>query len=96
MWHGRTLTANAERYLDLVRPRALADYTSIPGNLGAWVLRRQEGDVTHVSTVSVWESWNAIRQFAGAKPEEAKYYEFDREFLLELEPTVQHWELLAE
>jgi hypothetical protein len=42
--------------------------------------------------VTFWESENAIRAFAGDDISVAKYYEFDKNFLLELEPASTHYE----
>ena len=36
--------------------------------------------------ITFWESEEAVRAFAGDDISVAKYYEFDKEFLLELEP----------
>ncbi len=36
----------------------------------------------------------AISRFAGEDVEAAKYYEFDRDFLIELEPTVKHFDVV--
>jgi hypothetical protein len=59
--------------------------------LGAWVMTRGEGDLTHVMTLSLWPDMEAIKRFAGAAPEVAKYYEFDAAFLTTMEPHVLHW-----
>jgi hypothetical protein len=45
--------------------------------------------------VSLWESVDAIRKFAGPDIERAVYYPEDKEFLLELEPNVTHYEVLV-
>lgn len=37
----------------------------------------------------------AIRAFAGEDAEKARYYPEDTDFLLELEPTVTHYEVEA-
>ena len=42
-----------------------------------------------------WVSEDAIRAFAGADVLKAKYYAEDKEFLLEFEPEVQHFSVLA-
>jgi heme-degrading monooxygenase HmoA len=36
-----------------------------PGNRGAWMLRRDQGDRTEFLTLSLWDSVDAIRAFAG-------------------------------
>jgi hypothetical protein len=37
----------------------------------------------------------AIRLFAGDELTKAKYYDFDHDYLLELEPQVLHFEVIA-
>ena len=41
------------------------------------------------------ESHEAIRAFAGEDLEKARYYPEDADYLLELEPTVTHYEVAA-
>ena len=60
------------------------------------VLRRTEGDRTHFLLVTFWDSWESIRAFAGDDVERAKYYPEDREFLIELEPNVVHYDVVEE
>jgi hypothetical protein len=40
--------------------------------------------------LTFWEDIDAIKRFAGNDFESARYYDFDRSFLIELEPTVRH------
>ena len=42
--------------------------------------------------VTFWESEEAIAAFAGSNIEKVKYYDFDKDFLLELEPSSAHYE----
>lgn len=91
LWHGRVPTERAEVYLDLMRRVALRDYRATPGNRGAYTLARVDGDVTHVLILTLWESIDAIRAFAGDPAETAKYYDFDADYLLEFEPKATHY-----
>jgi heme-degrading monooxygenase HmoA len=50
-------------------------------------------ETTTLLTLSYWVSLEAIRAFAGADIAVAKYYPEDRQYLLEFEPTVQHYEV---
>lgn len=95
LWHGMTPTAKADAYLAFLQERALPDYRSIPGNISAYILRRQDGEVTHFTTLTYWSSVQAIAAFAGADIALAKYYPEDTDFLIEFEPTVQHCELYS-
>ena len=96
IWHGRTARGRADDYARFLEERAIPDYRSTAGNLGAWVLRRDAGNVTHFLTVSRWESEAAIRAFAGDDMLRAKYYPEDAAYLLEFEPEVEQYELVAE
>ena len=93
-WHGQVPTSKAEEYLRLMKDVGLADYRSTEGNLGAWCLHRRDGDVVHVEMFTLWEDEAAIRRFAGDDLVTAKYYDFDPDFLLELEPEVTHFEVI--
>lgn len=92
-WHGRVPAAKAAEYLALMREVALPDYQAVEGNLGAWCLTRAEGDVVHFEMLTFWASREAIRGFAGADIELARYYDFDDDFLLEKEPGILHFEV---
>jgi hypothetical protein len=93
-WHGRIPAAKADEYLKLTNEVGLADYRRTAGNLGAWCLHRKAGGVVHVETFTLWENEDAIRRFAGDELTKAKYYEFDPDFLLEMEPEVLHFEVI--
>jgi heme-degrading monooxygenase HmoA len=93
IWHGATPAAKADEYLDLMRRIAIPDYRTIRGNKGAYALRRIEGDTAHFLMLTFWESEDAIRAFAGNDITKAKYYDFDKDFLIELEPSSTHYEM---
>jgi heme-degrading monooxygenase HmoA len=92
IWHGRTPTAKSDEYLGLMRTVAIPDYRATPGNKGAYALRRIEGDTAHFLMITFWESEDAVRAFAGNDMNVAKYYDFDKNFLLEMEPASAHYE----
>lgn len=96
MWHGRVRREDASRYRAFLEARAIPDYRSVPGNLGVRILERVEADATHFITMTTWSSLEAIRAFAGDDIEKAKYYPEDKDFLLEFEPGVVHYEVVAE
>ena len=93
-WHGRVRAAKADKYLQLMKDVGLADYRSTDCNCGAWCLHRRDGDVVHVEMFTLCEDMDAIGRFAGSELTKAKYYDFDPEYLLELEPEVTHFEVI--
>ena len=96
MWHGRVAADRAREYRAFLEARAIPDYRSVEGNLAVRILERLDGDVVHFITMTTWRSRTAIAQFAGEPLDAAKYYPEDREFLLEFEPTVVHYDVVAE
>ena len=95
IWHGRTRRERADEYGAFLTLRAIPDYRDTPGNLDVAILRRDEADVSHFLTVTRWESQDAIGAFAGSDLLKAKYYPEDRDFLLEFEPEVHHYAVVA-
>ncbi len=94
-WHGMTDASKADEYLDYLNKTGVPEYRATQGNLGVYVLRRIEGNVAHFLLLTLWESEEAIKRFAGADMEAARYYPEDEQFLLELEPKVTHYEVMA-
>jgi len=94
-WHGITEASRADEYLDYLNKTGVPEYRATQGNLGVYVLRRIEGNKAHFLLLTLWESEEAIKRFAGSNMEKAKYYPEDEQFLLELEPTVTHYEVLV-
>jgi heme-degrading monooxygenase HmoA len=92
-WRGTVRTADADEYADYIRATGFAEYGETPGNLGAWLLRRDEGEQTEFITLSMWENEDAIRAFAGDDIEAAVLYPEDERYLTG-ESTVTHYEVV--
>ena len=95
LWRGVTLAERTADYLAFLQTRAVPDYRATPGNLSVEILHRTTGATTHYLILSRWESMQAIEAFAGSDVSRAKYYREDEDFLLEVEPTVQHYQVHA-
>lgn len=89
LWHGRVATDRADEYERFIVERAAPDYGSVAGLLNTYFQRRDEGGEAHFLLVTIWESMAAVRKFAGERPELAKYYPEDDDYLLEKEEHVQ-------
>jgi heme-degrading monooxygenase HmoA len=93
-WRGVTRAKDAETYLDYLHRTGLAEYRKIEGNRGVLALRRIVDDRAEFLILSLWESEEAIRQFAGDDIEKAVYYPEDEKFLVEHEDRVNHYEVV--
>ncbi|MEX1138156.1 MAG: antibiotic biosynthesis monooxygenase [Bacteroidota bacterium] len=95
LWHGMTKARKADEYLVYLHKTGIPDYTATPGNRGVSVLLRKENERAHFLLISYWESYDAIRRFAGDEIDKARYYHEDKRWLLELEPNVIHYDVAA-
>ncbi len=93
-WHGAVPAEKAEAYHRYLLGTGVPDLKKTPGNRGVYVLRKRDGARAHFLMISLWDSLDAIRAFAGEDVERARYYPEDEDFLEELEPTVTHYEVL--
>ena len=96
MWHGKVPTSKAAAYRAFLNERAIPDYQSVAGNISVHILERAEGDITHFITLTFWQDMDSIKAFAGEDVEVAKYYPEDKDFLLEFEPHVVHYEVVGQ
>ncbi|MCG8608283.1 antibiotic biosynthesis monooxygenase [bacterium] len=95
-WHGVVPKAKSEAYLKYLNETGVKDYRSTAGNRGVFVLRRDEDHETHYLFISLWDSLESIREFAGEDVEKACYYPKDQDFLLELEPKAPHYQVVVQ
>jgi heme-degrading monooxygenase HmoA len=94
IWHGWTPADKADAYVEYVKRTGVREQTSLPGNRGDFVLRRREGDRAHFIVMSLWESMESVRAFS-PDPEKAVFYPEDHEYLLELTPGIEHYEVVV-
>lgn len=86
VWRGVTPEAKGDEYLEYLKATGLKDYRSTAGNRGVYVLRRGRRGRAEFLLISLWDSMEAIRAFAGPEVERAVYYPEDHEFLLKRSP----------
>lgn len=96
IWHGKTKAEHFEAYTDFMKSRAIPDYEKTEGFVKLTFLRRLEGDVAHFNLITFWENLEVIKNFAGDDYEKAKYYPDDKNYLLEFEEKVVHYDVFAD
>jgi heme-degrading monooxygenase HmoA len=95
-WTGAVRTADADAYADYIRATGFAEYGETPGNRGAWLLRRDLDDRAEFITLSLWDSADAIRAFAGEDIEAAVLYPEDERYLIDGESSIAHYVVVDE
>ena len=91
IWRGWTAPEDAEAYVRYMEEIAAPGSLGTPGNRGFSVLHRPDGDREEFLTISLWESLDVIRAFAGEDIEKAVFYPEDDRYLVERELTVSHF-----
>ncbi|MDG6900118.1 MAG: antibiotic biosynthesis monooxygenase [Nitrososphaerota archaeon] len=93
VWHGVTPKTKRSEFIHYVGVTSMMEIRKTKGNRGAWLFTRDVGDNTEFLLVSLWDSEESIRRFAGTDIRKAKYFRRDSEYLAELEPSVTHFEV---
>jgi len=94
LWHGRTMASKADAYEAYLNASGVARMLATQGNRGVEVLRRTQGTTTDFIVISYWDSIAAIQKFAGKDYKKAVILDQDRQYLLEVEPNVVHYEVV--
>jgi heme-degrading monooxygenase HmoA len=94
IWQGEVRRTDADRYADYIRETGFHEYGETPGNRGAWLLRRDDGDTTRFLALSMWNSYDAIRAFAGDDVEAAVLYPEDERYLRPESSSITHYEVV--
>lgn len=65
MWRGQAKAVDAESCERFVPRQVFATLPAIDGHCGAYLLKRRIGDEAEFVAVTLWDSLDAIRKFAG-------------------------------
>jgi heme-degrading monooxygenase HmoA len=95
VWRGAVPIEKAEAYLGYLAGFGFRDYEAYAGYRGAYLLRLTEEARVHIVLLSLWNSRQAIVAYAGAEIEQAHYYAYDLECLIDPGPNVEHYEVLS-
>ena len=93
-WAGAVRVSDADAYLDYLHATGLAEYRATPGNRGVLALRRIAGDRAEFLLLTLWDSEEAIRRFAGDDLERAVFYPEDDRFLVARDERVRHYQVV--
>jgi heme-degrading monooxygenase HmoA len=93
-WRGATRAEDAEAYLDYLEQTGFSEYRKTPGNRSVLGLRRIVEDRAEFLLISLWDSEEAIRKFAGQDIDKAVFYSEDERFLIERDNHVSHYEVV--
>jgi heme-degrading monooxygenase HmoA len=93
IWRGAVRRQDGDAYADYMRRTGVAAYAATLGNRGVWMLRRDVDDRTEFVMFTLWESLDAVKDFAGEEYETAVFYPEDERFLLERDLRASHFDV---
>jgi aminoglycoside 6'-N-acetyltransferase len=94
IWSGAVRRADSDAYAEYMRETGVAGYLETPGNRGAWMLRRDDGDRAEFVMFTLWDSLAAVKGFAGEDYETAVFYQEDDRYLVERDETAAHFDVI--
>ena len=94
LWRGTAADRrNADAYVRHLRTNVVPELSAIPGYREVRLMRREEGGRTEFLVMTLWDSMDAIRRFAGEHPERAVVEPEARAVLAEYDDFVRHYEV---
>jgi heme-degrading monooxygenase HmoA len=94
-WRGWTRAEDADAYVDYLNETGIREYRETLGNRGVTMLRRLERDRAEFVLLTLWESVDAVRAFAGEEIDRAVFYPEDERFLVERDLHATHYEVVV-
>lgn len=96
IWHGWTAPEHAARYEQLLENEIFPGIAAkgVTGYRGIRLLRRPVGAEVGFATIMWFDSWEAVRQFAGEDYERAYVPAKAREVLARFDERSQHFEVV--
>ncbi|MBD0280625.1 MAG: antibiotic biosynthesis monooxygenase [Thermoleophilaceae bacterium] len=93
LWRGAVRRDDGDAYAEYIERTGVAGYRSTPGNRGVTMLRRDVDDRCEFLVLSLWDSIDAVKAFAGEDYETAMFYPEDERFLIERDEKSSHWDV---
>ncbi|MEA2804717.1 MAG: hypothetical protein QOE49_4812 [Rhodospirillaceae bacterium] len=93
IWRGQATNANADAYFRHVTGTVFPSLKRLAGHRGASLLRRQVDDQTEFLALTLWESLDSIRAFAGDDITTAIVEPEARAVLADFDDFAHHYEV---
>jgi heme-degrading monooxygenase HmoA len=95
-WKGIAKFEEADNYVKHLREDTFRTLESIPGFVRATILQRTIATGIEFLIITVWESYESIKQFAGPQAAVAVVPEVVRKMMIEFDNDVLHYEVVEE
>lgn len=92
-WKGVAKLGEADNYIHHLKADTFPKLSAIDGFISASILKRPVDQETEFLIVTVWESIEAIKAFAGEKEDVAVVPEVVQAMMIEYDRKVRHYEV---
>ncbi len=94
MWRARATVEKSGEYVEHATQKVFPALHAIEGHRGAYLLRRAVDGAVEFVVLTLWESMEAVRRFAGVKPEKAVVEPEARAVLTAFDESLTHFEVV--
>jgi len=94
MWKGQAAPEKAEKYVQHATKNVFPELRAIAGHRGAYLLCRAVNGAVEFVVLTLWDSMDAVRKFAGAKPDKAVVAPEAQALLSSFDDFVSHYEVV--
>ncbi len=95
LWRGQAKRALAHAYPEHFAQHVRPALAALSGHRGAWLLRRDSGEQVEFLTVTLWDSRDSIRAFAGDDIDVAVVEPEARAVLASFDDVALHFEVVS-
>jgi heme-degrading monooxygenase HmoA len=93
IWRGQAAPERADAYARHVTTKVFPGLTRIAGHRGAYLLQRPVAGGVEFLAVTLWDSLDAVKKFAGDNPDVAIVEPEARAVLAEFDDVVHHYDV---
>jgi len=94
MWRARSTAEKSGEYVQHATSKVFPTLRAIAGYRGAYLLRRAVDGAVELVVLTIWESMESVRKFAGDEPEKAVVEPEARAVLTSFDDCVTHFEII--
>jgi heme-degrading monooxygenase HmoA len=94
MWKAQTTSDKADEYGQHAKDKVFPRLWAIEGHCGAYLLRRRVGNLVDFVVLTLWESMDSVRKFAGLETAKAVVEPEARAALTSFDDSVTHFEVV--
>jgi heme-degrading monooxygenase HmoA len=94
MWRAQSTVKKADEYVRHATTRVFPSLRAVEGHRGGYLLRHRGDDRVEIVVLTLWESMDAVRKFAGADPNRAVVEPDARAVLTSFDEFVTHFDVI--